>query len=108
MAADIARLQSRLSFDGVAIIIGVAVGYDCFPYASITEARGYFRVHAEMELAAEIHRVLVPSIDTKPGNFQFYGHSLPSGEVGGDLTEQEGVGKGGGAGATPCPDTSAT
>jgi len=89
-AADIAQLQSRLSFDGVAIIIGVAVGYVCFLYASITEARRYFRVHAEMELAAEIHRVLVPSIDTKLGNFQFYGHSLPSGEVGGDLIDLAG------------------
>jgi Stage II sporulation protein E (SpoIIE) len=90
MAADLALLQSRLSFDGVAITIAVAVGYISFLYATITEARRYFRVHAEMELAAEIHRVLVPSIDAKLGSFQFYGYSSPSGEVGGDLIDLAG------------------
>jgi hypothetical protein len=88
--ADIARLQSRLSFDGLVIIIAVAVGYVCFLYVSITEGRRYFRVHAEIELATEIHRVLVPSIDTKLGVFQFYGDSSPSGEVGGDLIDLAG------------------
>jgi hypothetical protein len=87
LAADMARLQSRLSFDGAAITFAVAVGYASFLYATITESRRYFRVHAEMELAAEIHRVLVPSIDAKLGNFQFYGYSSPSDEVGGDLID---------------------
>jgi Stage II sporulation protein E (SpoIIE) len=90
LAADMAHLQSRLSFDAVAITIAVAVGYVSFLYATITEARRYFRVHAEIELAAEIHRVLVPSIDAKLGNFQFYGYSSPSGEVGGDLIDLAG------------------
>ncbi len=90
LAADMARLQSRLSFDAVAITLAVAVGYVSFLYATITEARRYFRVHAEMELAAEIHRVLVPSIDAKLGSFQFYGYSSPSGEVGGDLIDLAG------------------
>ena len=85
--ADIARLDARLSFDGLAIIIGVALGYACFVYVSITEFRRYFRVHAEMELAREIHHVLVPAIDLKIGEFEFYGRSLPSGEVGGDLID---------------------
>jgi hypothetical protein len=89
-AAYIARLQSRLSFDGIAIIGAVFAGYACFLYASITEGRRYFRVHAEMELAAEIHRVLVPPLEAKLGNFQFYGQSLPSGEVGGDLIDLTG------------------
>jgi serine phosphatase RsbU (regulator of sigma subunit) len=91
MAADMARLQSRLSFDGLAITIAVAVGYVSFLYATITESRRYFRVHAEMELAAEIHRVLVPAIDAKLGSFQFYGYSSPSDEVGGDLIDVVGA-----------------
>lgn len=90
IAADMARLQSRLSFDGVAITIAVAIGYVSFLYATITESRRYFRVHAEIELAAEIHRVLVPDIDAKLGNFQFHGYSSPSGEVGGDLIDLAG------------------
>jgi Stage II sporulation protein E (SpoIIE) len=82
-----AAVQSRLSFDGGAIILAVFLGYSCFLYVSISEARRYFRVHAEMELAAEIHHVLVPAIDTKIGEFEFYGRSVPSGEVGGDLID---------------------
>jgi len=33
------------------------VGYACFAYISIAEGRRYFRVHAEMALAAEIEGV---------------------------------------------------
>jgi hypothetical protein len=86
-AAGVAAVQSRLSLDGGAIILAVFLGYSCFLYVSISEARRYFRVHAEMELAAEIHHVLVPAIDTKIGEFEFYGRSVPSGEVGGDLID---------------------
>jgi hypothetical protein len=91
LAADMAHLQGRLSFDGAAITLAVAVGYASFLYATITESRRYFRVHAEMELAAEIHRVLVPAIDAKLGSFQFYGYSAPSDEVGGDLIDVVGA-----------------
>lgn len=86
-AADIARLHGRLTFDAIAIIFAMALGYTCFVTFSITEGRRYFRVHAEMALAAEIHRVLVPPIDARIDGFEFYGRSVPSGEVGGDLID---------------------
>jgi hypothetical protein len=86
-AAEIARLQSRLNLDGIAIIFSITVGYVCFVYVSIREGRRYFRVHAEMALAAEIHHVLVPAIDTNVSDFDFCGTSLPSGEVGSDLID---------------------
>ena len=84
---EIAGLQGRLSMDGLAIILAMAMGYACFVYVSIAEGRRYFRVHSEMALAAEIHRTLVPTIATKIDGFEFYGRSLPSGEVGGDLVD---------------------
>jgi Stage II sporulation protein E (SpoIIE) len=86
-AAEIAQLHSRLVFDGRAIITAAAIGYACFVYVSIVEGRRYFRVHAEMALAAEMHHVLVPDIATRIGEFEFYGGSAPSGEVGGDLID---------------------
>jgi hypothetical protein len=89
-AADIATMQSRLNLDGLAIVIAVLLGYGCFLYVTITQGRRYFRVQAEIELATEIHRVLVPTIDTELGRFEFYGRSLPSGEVGGDLIDLAG------------------
>jgi sigma-B regulation protein RsbU (phosphoserine phosphatase) len=71
-------------------MVVVALGYACFVYVTIAEGRRYFRVHAEIELATEIHRVLVPAIDTKIGGYEFYGRSSPSGEVGGDLIDLAG------------------
>jgi len=86
-AADVAHLQSRLTFDARCMLIAIALGYSCFVYVLVSEGRRYFRVHAEMELATEIHHILVPPIDTKIGEFEFYGRSIPSGEVGGDLID---------------------
>jgi sigma-B regulation protein RsbU (phosphoserine phosphatase) len=47
----------------------------------------YFRVQAEVKLAGEIHASLVPVINKRIGQFEFYGLSQPSGEVGGDLVD---------------------
>jgi hypothetical protein len=89
-ASEIALLNSRLAFDGLTTIAVVCLGYFCFVYVSVTESRRYLRVRAEIELAAEIHRVLVPPIATKLGGYEFYGQSIPSGDVGGDLIDLAG------------------
>src|SRR5713226_1930976 len=89
-AAEIVRLQGRLALSGIATMLAIGLGYGCFLYSSITAGRRYFREHAEIELAAEIHHVLVPAIDAKIGGYEFYGRSLPSGEVGGDLIDLAG------------------
>ena len=85
------RLQSRLDTDAIALIVAMGLGYACFVYASITEGRRYFRAHAEIALAQEIHQVLVPTINAKMGRFEFYGRSSPSSEVGGDLIDLAGA-----------------
>ena len=43
-------------------------------------------------MAQEIHQVLVPAINAKMGEFEFYGRSSPSSEVGGDLIDLAGAG----------------
>ena len=86
-AADIARMHQRLNFSATANIIAMVLGYVCLLTVMITEGRRYFRAHAEIELATEIHRTLVPAIDTRICDFEFYGRSVPSGEVGGDLID---------------------
>ena len=45
------------------------------------------RVHTEIALAQEIHRHLVPLIDRTVGRFEFFGASVPSSEIGGDLVD---------------------
>lgn len=87
---EVGRLQNRLNWDALAVIAAMGLGYACFVYVSISEGRRYFRVHAEMTLAKEIHQVLVPAIQAKMGGFEFYGLSAASGEVGGDLIDLAG------------------
>jgi sigma-B regulation protein RsbU (phosphoserine phosphatase) len=89
-SAAIAALEKRLAVDGYAIIIATVIGYICFLIVNIKEGRRYFRVQAEIELATEVHRILVPPIETKLGAWEFYGRSSPSGEVGGDLIDLAG------------------
>jgi stage II sporulation SpoE-like protein len=90
-AAGFERLADRMDWDASVVMILTLVGYICFVYASVTEGRRYFRAHAEIALAREIHQVLVPAIDAKLGGFEFYGQSSPSGEVGGDLIDLAGT-----------------
>jgi hypothetical protein len=90
-AAQVDWLKSRLNGDSIGIVLAMSLGYACFVFASITEGRRYFRAHGEIALAHEIHQVLVPAITEKLGGFEFYGRSIPSGEVGGDLIDLAGT-----------------
>jgi hypothetical protein len=71
----LSAVNRQLTIDAIAIMAAVSLGYGCFLYVSIAEFRRYFRLHAEMELASEIHHVLVPAINTRIGGFEFYGRS---------------------------------
>lgn len=51
------------------------------------EGDRFFRTHTEMKLAGEIHKTLVPTIHRIIGDVEFYGTSLASGVVGGDLVD---------------------
>ena len=90
-AQQVTTLEDRIGWDGLGIMLSIFVGYTCFVYASIREGRRYFRAHAEIAMVQEIHQVLVPTVDTRLGAFEFYGRSKPSGEVGGDLIDVAGT-----------------
>lgn len=79
----IARLNTAL---GLACLM-IVIGYTLVFVVMAREGKRFFQVHAEIELASEIHRALVPTIDLRVGAFEIYGRSLPSGEVGGDLVD---------------------
>ena len=80
-------LVDRLKFDALATGASVIVGYILFTTFIRRESERYFRAHTEIALAHEIHQLLVPTIDRRADRFEFYGVSLPSGEVGGDLVD---------------------
>jgi serine phosphatase RsbU (regulator of sigma subunit) len=81
----------RLAIDGAGTIVAAATGYTGFLwFISVTGAR-YLRAQAEIALARDIHRVLVPQVEKRIGDFEFLGWSHASGDVGGDLVEQDGA-----------------
>jgi serine phosphatase RsbU (regulator of sigma subunit) len=86
-AAVDGAIRARMTFDALASGASIVVAYACFMMFFRREGTRYFRAHAEIELAHQIHQLLVPRIEARIGRFEFYGASLPSGEVGGDLVD---------------------
>ena len=78
---------AHLAIDGIVITLQLIVSYTFFLVFMNVTARRYMRVRAEVELAHQIHQVLVPAVERRVGAFEFYGFSHPSGEVGGDLVD---------------------
>jgi Stage II sporulation protein E (SpoIIE) len=77
----------RLTLDGVGMLASVCVAFLFFwDFISGTAAR-YLRAQAEIALARDIHRVLVPVVTAAYGEYEFFGFSEPSGDVGGDLVD---------------------
>jgi serine phosphatase RsbU (regulator of sigma subunit) len=86
-AEAFAAFAVRLQIDATALLVAISTGYALFIVFIGGEGRRYMRAHTEVALAQEIHRHLVPTIDRTVGRFEFYGASLPSSEVGGDLVD---------------------
>ncbi len=77
----------RLTLDAGGILASVSVAFwFFFNFIGGTAAR-YLRAQAEIALARDIHRVLVPVVTAAHGEYEFFGFSEPSGDVGGDLVD---------------------
>jgi len=85
--ADIASLESQVKYLVFGGSFALAAAYTFFLVFFSREGTRYFRAHAEIALARELHQALVPVIQRTIGDFEIYGDSLPSGEVGGDLVD---------------------
>ncbi len=84
----------RLVIDAIGTIVTVVTGYSCFlRFINVTGSR-YLRAQAEIDIARNIHRVLVPKVNTRIGSMEFLGWSIASGDVGGDLVDVVGDGDG--------------
>lgn len=81
------EIQRWLTTTSAFIIAMIGCGWALALTVINREGQRFFRVQTEMRLAGEIHQALVPTIDTRIGDFEFYGISRPSGMVGGDLVD---------------------
>jgi stage II sporulation SpoE-like protein len=80
-------LRSRLIADVNGSITAIVFGFILLTQLIRREGVRYVRAHAEIALASDIHRQLVPRIERRIGGFEFRGVSFASGAVGGDLLD---------------------
>jgi len=81
----------RLVWDAMATLVAMSIGYTMFILFMDVTATRYLRTLAELTVAHDIHRLLVPSIERTIGEYEFFGWSIASGEVGGDLVDLVGA-----------------
>ncbi|HEX4567082.1 MAG TPA: PP2C family protein-serine/threonine phosphatase, partial [Vicinamibacterales bacterium] len=86
-AVPVLPSKLRLAADGALVLLQIVVSYTFFLIFINNTARRYLLIRAEVELAHQIHQVLVPPVERRVGAFEFLGFSHPSGEVGGDLVD---------------------
>ncbi len=84
---DQAAFTRRLSLDAGAVMLCSMLGYALFLTFIGNEGFRQVRYATEMALARTLQEALVPPIDTTVAGLQFYGRSVPSEDVGGDLLD---------------------
>jgi hypothetical protein len=77
----------RLMFDAGGMFVSVSLAFWFYFHFIATTAARYLRAQAEIALARDIHRVLVPVVTAGHAEYDFFGFSEPSGDVGGDLVD---------------------
>jgi serine phosphatase RsbU (regulator of sigma subunit) len=80
-------LRARMSLDVSVSTTAIVIGFVLFSQLIRREGTRWVRTHAEIALASDIHRLLVPRIERRIGRFEFRGVSAASGAVGGDLLD---------------------
>ncbi len=91
-AAETTGLRSRLTFDGLAMITSVVLGYVGFVYVFVAEGKRYVRtqvekasLESEMAAAHEVQRLMIPEKLPSIEGFTFESVYYPAMEVGGDF-----------------------
>jgi serine phosphatase RsbU (regulator of sigma subunit) len=86
---DLSRsaVERRLRIEGLLSMVAIVAGYSLVAAFIRKEGLRVFVAVAEVRLAGEVHRALVPVVSRRVGDFEFYGVSVPSGQFGGDLVD---------------------
>jgi serine phosphatase RsbU (regulator of sigma subunit) len=85
--ASHADIQARLNYDAFGILFLIVLAYVLFNVFIAREGFKQAELRREMELAAEIHNIIVPPIATADINAVVAARSLPADDVGGDLVD---------------------
>lgn len=79
--------RERIIFDAVGMLAGSMIGYFFFMAFVNSEGVEMLALQTELELAHRLQRTLGPPIELNTGNFELYGRTIPSKNVGGDLVD---------------------
>jgi Stage II sporulation protein E (SpoIIE) len=80
-------VHRRVLFDAIGILIGIGFGTRLLLFFAGTEGLASVRMQTELSLAHGIQATLVPNVSFQNANFELYGKSIPSTEMGGDLVD---------------------
>jgi hypothetical protein len=80
-------IKPWLTTNSVMTLFLVSAAYVLMMSFIAREGDRFFRSHTEIQLAGEIHKALVSTIHRQSEGYEFYGASLASGVVGGDLVD---------------------
>jgi hypothetical protein len=101
-AAETERLHNRLTFDGLATVAGIFLGYAGFVFVFISEGKRHIRAHTEMarlegEMAAarQVQQLILPERGESFPGFTVESVYQPAQQVGGDFFQILPVGGGG-------------
>lgn len=81
------QLEMKYRVVGISILVCITIGYAFFVTFITKVGINHFLMKAEMDLAKEIHEVLVPEINYSFDKVNISGKSIPTAEVGGDLVD---------------------
>jgi hypothetical protein len=80
-------VHRRVLFDAIGILVGIGFGARLLLFFAGTEGVASVRMQIELSLAHGIQATLVPTVSFQNANFELYGKSIPSTEMGGDLID---------------------
>ena len=80
-------VHQRVLFDAIGILVGIGFGARFLLIFAGTEGVASVRMQTELSLAHGIQATLVPAVSFQNANFELYGKSIPSTEMGGDLID---------------------
>lgn len=81
------EIDHRLATIGTIGMVSILLGYTFIVAFIRKEGLRMFTTIAEVKLAGEVHKALVPAVACRLGEFELYGVSVPSGQIGGDLVD---------------------
>jgi hypothetical protein len=82
-----ASFSQRILVDGSGIMLMLLIGFFFLINFILSEGLQHIRIRTEIDLAREMHHILVPPVQFENDRLKIYGKSIPTEAIGGDLLD---------------------